>query len=837
MIGHAWAKLNGAHALPLADHGADVSAVMAALLETGWASRISRCLGRPLASQEAERVCAAAYLHDMGKANVGFWKRQEPNAPLVGHLLQLLPHGCAELSRRLESVIRGLTEDAFLAMLAHHGQPIDLDNRRGEHAALWRACDLYDPLRELDAVLERAHVLFPAIAEPSANPPHPRAVALFAGLLTLADWIGSSAERFPIDGVTGVEREARSREVARRAVHALGLAAAEPLRAAAAVPFEKAFGFVPRGLQAAAGGAGERLTILEAETGSGKTEAALWRFLRLLASGEVDGLYLALPTRTSAVQMCNRVRLFLDRVFGPQAPPVVLAVPGYLQVGDVEGQRLTRWDVLWPDDPSDAVRDARWSAEVAKQFLAARIAVGTVDQALLAGLRVRHAHLRAACLSRSLLVVDEVHASDAYMTEVLAQVIENHLGAGGHAMLLSATLGSAALARLTKGRHSQPPPLPEAERLPYPALHGMTAPSVAAGGDKAVALELLGVIDDADAIAARALRAAQAGARVLVIRNTVAGAIAVQEALEAVDGPLWTVRGVPALHHGRFAAEDRRVLDEAIEAAFGKCRSEGGLVAVGTQTLEISLDLDADLMVTDLAPMDVLLQRLGRLHRHRRTRPHGFDPARAVVLVPATRDLSHFLGRVSSRHGLGPSSDTMGGVYPNLAALEATWAELQAREVLRLPSDNRVLVERATHPEALQAIVTRKDWLTFHAKMEGGRLADIGRARWNAANQTGHCLDLSIPFSELPAFPDKEEAVTTRLGACDLLLRLPDGTQGAFGLVTSIRVPEWLSRGVSLDAEPTTEICEGGFKLTLPGPEGVITFHYDRWGLRKSSEP
>jgi CRISPR-associated endonuclease/helicase Cas3 len=241
-------------------------------------------------------------------------------------------------------------------------------------------------------------------------------------------------------------------------------------------------------------------------------------------------------------------------------------------------------------------------------------------------------------------------------------------------------------------------------------------------------------------------------------------------------------------------------------------------------------------MITDLAPMDVLLQRLGRLHRHPRVRAQGFEAARVVVLTPAQRDLSPFLGQRRNRQGLGPSSDTVQGVYPNLAVLEATWAELETREALRLPTDNRALVERATHHEALEAVIDRKGWQKFHAEMEGGRLADIGRARWNAANQTGHCLDLSIPFHELPPFPDKEEDVTTRLGARDLLLSLPEGTPGAFGLATRIRVPDWLARNVPLDAAPEVVPRDTGFGLTLPHPEGPIVLDYDRWGLRKASD-
>lgn len=317
-----------------------------------------------------------------------------------------------------------------------------------------------------------------------------------------------------------------------------------------------------------------------------------------------------------------------------------------------------------------------------------------------------------------------------------------------------------------------------------------------------------------------------------MLRNTVGGAIAVQQALEdlATDPSLlWHVRGRPAVHHGRFATEDRRLLDTGIERAFGKTRDRGGCIAVGTQTLEISLDLDADLMITDLAPMDVLLQRFGRLHRHGdRDRPPGYDRPRAVLAVPADRDLTPFLERVERRHGLGPSNrEATAGVYPNLPALEATWAELAARGSISLPRDNRVLVERATHPEALESVVA-KGWQTFWTKREGGRIADTQHALRNA-------LNMSLPMQDLEEFAT-DERLTTRLGGRDLLLSLPQGTTGAFGEpITTLRLPGWMAPDAPPDLVLGIEEEEEGrlaLSLTWPGCKAPVELRYDRLGLR-----
>ena len=160
-------------------------------------------------------------------------------------------------------------------------------------------------------------------------------------------------------------------------------------------------------------------------------------------------------------------------------------------------------------------------------------------------------------------------------------------------------------------------------------------------------------------VAQRALHAARAGAKVLVVRNTVQYAVDTQQTVEKLMAQdesdlLYTCRGVLTLHHGRFAREDRLVLDKAVEEQIGKDRPPGGRIIVGTQTLEQSLDIDADLLITDLCPMDVLLQRIGRLHRHRRdNRPADYTTPLCIVLMPKGDDLSPLLSKGPGRNGLG----------------------------------------------------------------------------------------------------------------------------------------------------------------------------------------
>lgn len=358
-------------------------------------------------------------------------------------------------------------EQHSAAVMAHHGSPLaefaeeaNL-NIWSKHNARWWLHPDGDPAAAVLPLIDAVRARWPLAWETGPLlPAAPRFVALFAGLVTLADWLGSDTRRFPVDGPHGSERMAMRAEAAVAAAGARGLLRLDTPDA----EFGKVFGNAPYPFQQAAAGDLGPVALIEAETGSGKTEAALWRWLALRRAGKVDGLFFALPTRSAAVQLHARVDAMLTRLWGEAGPRAVLAVPGYLRAGDVDGQALPDYAVRWDDG---ATGEARWAAERANRFLAARVAVGTVDQALLGALPVKHALFRSSVLARSLLVVDEVHASDAYMTGLLERLLDQHVAAGGQALLLSATLGAAARAKLLR----QPCPSPEeAEAVPYPAL-------------------------------------------------------------------------------------------------------------------------------------------------------------------------------------------------------------------------------------------------------------------------------------------------------------------------------------------------------------------------------
>jgi CRISPR-associated endonuclease/helicase Cas3 len=339
-------------------------------------------------------------------------------------------------------------------------------------------------------------------------------------------------------------------------------------------------------------------------------------------------------------------------------------------------------------------------------------------------------------------------------------------------------------------------------------------------------------MDDPVRIATRAALAAAQGARVLVVRNTVPAAVATLQALEQLalaQGGDWLfkVNGVSTVHHSRYSHQDRPLLDKEVENQLGKRRQDfKGRVIVGTQTLEQSLDIDADLLITDLCPMDVLLQRIGRLHRHARPeeeRSEGFRQPRAWVLTPAGNDLTPMLKR--ARNGLGRFHNG-GGVYPDLRMIEATKRLIEAQPSRQIPADNRFLVEYATHQDALRAIENERgdDWQKLGQAIEGDTSARRGLGHL-------HTLPYDDAFGDV-TFPDSDQKIATRLGAADRLVTFDPPQPGPFQQVVKQlalrhhQVPE----GVSPDAPPTDISVlphRAGFEFTLGG----ANFRYNRFGL------
>ena len=883
-----WAKSDreGHERIHLLEHHlADVGACFEALLQHPTIRRRLAHSGDRESMDEATiaRLCVFAALHDIGKLNVGFqtqiWRssdlpqgKRRPNQ--AGHTLDLTPILSGADTTTGDWFFDALGWNDFLtwdeqdgetacglllATFSHHGSPLQLDGGRSHNPQIWRDFGGISPQACAERIGGLLREWFP-LAFSKTAPPLPSAPAfqhMFLGLCTLADWIGSNESYFPYVDAPQNDYMAIARRQAAKAIDAIGLNIGEQRRLFSGVGtpgFAELFSndnaanvFRPNAIQEAAVQdtlLDERVVVVESETGSGKTEAALWRFARMYDEGLVDGIYFALPTRAAAAQIHGRVKRFAANLFaGQDAPPVVLAVPGYEPDSDAEDIRI-EYD---EDSAGNRHQETPWASDNPKRYLAAQIAVGTVDQAMMGVLKVKQAHLRASCLARNLLVVDEVHASDAYMRRILEALLEAHTGAGGYALLMSATLGSDARRRLLSA--GGPSAMTDALTLdaaiaePYPAVSA-SGKGIAGVGEnsttKTVSVSTRQVMREFDSAAELALNAARAGAKVLVVRNTVGHAVQTQQALERLAGErdkglLFNLNGVNTLHHGRFAARDRSLLDRRMEAYLGKNARLGGAgcVVVGTQTLEQSLDIDADLLITDLCPMDVLLQRIGRLQRHERDdRPAGYCTPTCIVLTP-DNDLSPLLERGQNPDGLGPH----GGVYEDLRILEATLRLIVERPEWEIPAMNRELVERATHPAALEAIVQsyeRQDtelgerWRAHANDVDGEQIADGLTAKGAIIRR-----DKSFFMDNREVlFGSLEEKIRTRLGdervdiTFDTPQHSPFGQPGSIDrLALSIRWLDGAEAPESVEARAVGDFFE--FAV------GSRRFRYDRLGLHR----
>lgn len=854
---------------PLIAHCADVAACAEALLElTLLRRRFAKLAGLDdIDAAMIARLAVLAAFHDIGKFNLGFQRKSDPQPSMtaghVAEVLALFDTDYAIRQRFLKALPRELTSwceipDEYLAAsIGHHGRPVRWEGRRVD-PSIWEPAGPLDPFAGIADLAGWTRAWFPDayLDEGPDLPDIPSFQHAFAGLVMLADWLGSDVRHFPYAEDLG-NRMPFARERAGKALRDIGIdAQLARIGLGAKTPgFDRISEYAPREAQAKAmalpHARGGDLVILESETGSGKTEAALARYVQLFHAGLVDGMVFALPTRTAATQLHQRVCEAVARAFPNEEtrPPVVLAVPGYLQVDEAHGQRLPGFEVLWNDDNKERTRHRGWAAEHPKRYLAGPVVVGTIDQVLLSSLRVGHSHMRATALLRQFLVVDEVHASDAYMNRILEEVLRFHLAAGGHAFLMSATLGSFERERLVRAAMGLSVigggniGLEEALATPYPAIHYATRDGEKAiiavgapGLPKVIDVSLRAIADDAREVAMLALDAARKGARVIVLRNTVSDAIATQKALEEIAKPndallLFRVGDILAIHHARFAKDDRKRLDDAIEARYGKkAPGHGGVIAITTQTVQQSLDLDADILFTDLAPMDVLLQRLGRLHRHKErdpVRPAGFEAPRAIVML-GNAPLEEAIGKdgeARGKHGVGT-------VYDDLFILEATRQRLERDGKLRIPEQNRELVEVTTHPEALQKLADAlgEAWRKHQTKVYGKTFANRNLAKLNTVDREARFGDYSFDTAGL------DERIASRLGESDRRAVFEAPLPGPLGAeVRELTIPGWLVKDIEGADVVPTDISAGAGSL---GPAvrfafGPLRFVYDRLGLRR----
>ncbi len=602
-----------------------------------------------------------------------------------------------------------------------------------------------------------------------------------AGIAVLADWLGSNQdyfnyfrERMDLDGYW--------REVAlKNAAEAINALPKVP-EATAFKSIENLFSFIQESTPLQKYAINEplaqqpQLFILEDVTGAGKTEAALILSQRLMAQGLAEGLYIALPTMATANAMYQRLGGVYRKFYQADDKPSLILAHGARELSQdfqdsvafVE-QMKTDGDYQSGNNEADQELSATsycnaWLADSRKKALLADVGVGTLDQALLAVLPARHQSLRLLGLGRKVLLVDEVHAYDSYMQKLLDALLEAHARQGGSVILLSATLPQTMRENLVAAYHKG---LGEtAPALDYPAQYPLATHTPAAqveqhidtrqAVERTVQVKRLGTEAD---VLAQIQQAITAGHCVCWIRNTVKSARhSYQDLLDEGIAPEQL-----SLFHSRFAMIDRQAIENRTLTQFGRDsnhQQRTGQILIATQVVEQSLDLDFDVMITDLAPIDLIIQRAGRLRRHNRDTQgnrlaHEAPDQRGVPVLylhcpePALD---------ADANWLKPDHSGTQAVYPHIGQLWLTAKQLMEKSQFAMPDDARDLIEGVYSWEAEDSL---------SQALQEASLAAIGKAMSYREIGNMNALDLAKGYTRKSAEKsggwDEETKIPTRL--------------------------------------------------------------------------
>ncbi|MBR7887434.1 CRISPR-associated helicase Cas3' [Marinomonas sp. A79] len=453
----------------------------------------------------------------------------------------------------------------------------------------------------------------------------------FTGVAVLADWLGSNTDYFPYQG-KAIPMQKYWAEAQVNAKKALAKSGVVPSDIKRGLSFNDLFPVIHTAspLQQWAIKVDIQKTpqifLLEDVTGAGKTEAAITLAYRLMESGNTDGFFVALPTMATANAMYERVSNVYSKLFVDDAN-LVLAHGSRNLVDDFAKTIIQASKPENDSEQKDETASARctaWLADHNKRALLAQVGVGTIDQALLGVLHSKHQSLRLLGLFGKVLIVDEVHACDAYMQGVLEVLLEFHARAGGSVILLSATLPvhmkQKLLGAYAKGRNALCPVISEQA---YPLATWWQAINTnqlhqepLATREAVTRTVAVNYQHDMAQVKNAVLAALNAGQCVCWIRNTIADAL---EAHTLFTNEIPTAN--ITLFHARFCLSDRLDAEELVLHKFGKSSTHAlrkGRLVIATQVIEQSLDVDFDLLMSDLAPIDRLVQRAGRLRRHSR---------------------------------------------------------------------------------------------------------------------------------------------------------------------------------------------------------------------------
>lgn len=662
-----------------------------------------------------------------------------------------------------QAILFGNTvEPLYSASFGHHGGPVGEPGMISKRTfgKIFSVDMLFNSSDLLDDLLNTFEGMNQLYAQPEKLVIHRKEIAAFSfilsGLIILADWTASATSNFPllvkaengqfsacVDFIDIESYFANALVMAKTAIERQGLVPVPKKRIDD--PWQELFpnlieaNYNPSPLQDVMIHLHPKdepaLYVIEDLTGSGKTEAALILFSKLQAFGSIDGFYFALPTMATSNGMYSRIKTVYKKFFNDcSTPSLILAHGGSAMHKDFQdsiifnepntsevsgGTSTIHHDSQEIEYQNSQAACNEWLADRSRKVFLAQIGVGSIDQALLSVLYSKHNTLRMYGLSRKILILDEVHAYDLYMQRILLTLLQYMASQHRSVILLSATLPLAMKTELAvaykKGlglADGSESSVNDSDRsFPMVSIYhkkqDIFIPVKARSSTmRTVYLSFFTLPTDEEPIAFLK-NVSTAGRCGVWIRNTVKDAQTAYENLTDAIGPDNVL-----LFHSRYTMQDRQVLESKILEIFGRKSgnaNRAGKILIATQVVEQSLDLDFDEMITDLSPIDLVIQRAGRLKRHIRDKfgnlMFGGDDERGVPVLhiygPSAK------GDISSQW----YSDFFPGgafVYNDPGILWRTAIVLEEERALVVPEKSRYLIESVygqngeTLPESLK---------------------------------------------------------------------------------------------------------------------------------------
>jgi len=754
-------------------------------------------------------------LHDIGKASPGF---QIKGATIWEILLQ---DGFSSVSKDPgHGVITSITLQELLRETAGNDLARKIATTVGGHHGVFPSSSNIKESRRLagDIKWQKARSeLFTQIAKLCDLPdemlvaivPSPSFFMFLAGLTSVADWIASNEDYFGYENVeNSIENHfSNARGKAHRALAKLGWMGWKP--ATTPVQIEELFPRIIKNIRPLQAKIVEiaqtlkdhpGLVIIEAPMGEGKTEAAIYMADTWNATLGQNGYYFALPSMATSDQMFGRVKEFLENRYPTDQVNLMLLHGHAALSAEFEIQRQlaneSSFTVSGIEDNKqsyDKVQPGVIASEwftYRKRGLLSPFGVGTIDQILLAALQTKHVFVRLFGLANKTVIIDEVHAYDTYMTTLLERLLEWLAALGASVVVLSATLPQSRrndlLKAYARGLNKTDIEVPVAvTKMPYPRISWTDKDVYSARHvDTSPQSTRILHLDWTDGelpseysefcLGKLLQERLSEGGCAAVICNTVDRAQQVYMALKRYF-PEIASDGQPELDilHARYLYGERKRREERTLIRFGnpdgKVKCQDGneskiirpqrAVLVASQVIEQSLDLDFDLIISDMAPVDLLLQRAGRMHRHERSRPSKLRKPTLCICAPEMKGQIPYFGACTE------------AVY-DLHVLLKSWLTIKDSDSIQIPEDVEKLIENVYSEEDCPTNLTEEleeMWKKSKDKLEQDKEDEKGEAyerwiKWPGFTQEIWKISSEPREEDNPELHNKHQALTRLTG-------------------------------------------------------------------------